>query len=317
MNTAAELTQLIKREVSLPALASDHTTLKRVGRELHGPCPMCGGEDRFTIHADRVGWLCRGCAPRGGDVVGLAMALYRTDWKGAVARLGYDERDLGRPPRPTRPVAAPAEPAPWEAPDWQKQTLELVEAAEALLPGSDGERYLARRAIDLETARLYRLGWTASARAVVIPWIGGGGRVTALKKRFLEAADPKKRFIQAKGSRQLLFGAHRYRARRAVLVEGEFNCISLAVALPEHDVLSPGGEANVRVWESAFEQLDVALVWVDEPARAAKLRDLPGGSRPRYLCSPRENGAKLDANDVARVHGIGALRAVAIGRLGG
>jgi hypothetical protein len=37
--------------------------LRKVGAtEFAGPCPMCGGEDRFHVCTRRNKWLCRGCA---------------------------------------------------------------------------------------------------------------------------------------------------------------------------------------------------------------------------------------------------------------
>ena len=38
--------------------------------EYHGPCPFCGGKDRFVIYTDREypswNWFCRQCSPDGG-----------------------------------------------------------------------------------------------------------------------------------------------------------------------------------------------------------------------------------------------------------
>jgi hypothetical protein len=42
--------------------------LRRVGSELCGPCPVCGGRDRFAVHLKRQVWNCRGCC-LGGDVI--------------------------------------------------------------------------------------------------------------------------------------------------------------------------------------------------------------------------------------------------------
>ncbi len=49
----------------------------RVGaREHSGPCPACGGRDRFSINARKQVFNCRGCNAAGGDGIGL-MALVR------------------------------------------------------------------------------------------------------------------------------------------------------------------------------------------------------------------------------------------------
>ncbi|MBZ0307011.1 MAG: hypothetical protein K8I82_13155, partial [Anaerolineae bacterium] len=50
------------------------TILKRVastnGGEYHGPCPFCGGKDRFIVQPDQPcggRWSCRHCSPRWQD----------------------------------------------------------------------------------------------------------------------------------------------------------------------------------------------------------------------------------------------------------
>lgn len=45
-------------------------TLARAGAELVGPCPVCGGTDRFAIHTAKNVWQCRKCGV-GGDVIFL------------------------------------------------------------------------------------------------------------------------------------------------------------------------------------------------------------------------------------------------------
>ena len=51
------------RAVSVLEIAEDHgAKLKKSGRERVGPCPVCGGVDRFAIRPDKNIWNCRGCA---------------------------------------------------------------------------------------------------------------------------------------------------------------------------------------------------------------------------------------------------------------
>lgn len=47
--------------------------LKRVGREYTGPCPACGGTDRFSINLQKGVFNCRGA--EGGDVIKMVMHL--------------------------------------------------------------------------------------------------------------------------------------------------------------------------------------------------------------------------------------------------
>jgi hypothetical protein len=83
--------------------------IKLVGRgpERCGPCPVCGGVDRFSINIRKQVWNCRpgkGCG-KGGDVVALVQHIDGCDFKAAIQTLGVEERPLpaARPaPRPTR-----------------------------------------------------------------------------------------------------------------------------------------------------------------------------------------------------------------------
>lgn len=63
--------------------------LRRVGRELIGPCPVCGGCDRFGVNVAKGVWNCRRCQ-RGGDVIGLLQHLDGCDFTEAVQRLAGD-----------------------------------------------------------------------------------------------------------------------------------------------------------------------------------------------------------------------------------
>jgi phage/plasmid primase-like uncharacterized protein len=57
--------------------------LKRQGPELVGPCPVCGGTDRFAIHTRKQCWNCRGCQ-KGGDVISLVQHLDGIEFPAAI-----------------------------------------------------------------------------------------------------------------------------------------------------------------------------------------------------------------------------------------
>jgi hypothetical protein len=59
----------IARVVDVRALG-----LKRVGAELIGPCPKCGGTDRFSINPGKGVFNCRGCNAA-GDCIALTMLI--------------------------------------------------------------------------------------------------------------------------------------------------------------------------------------------------------------------------------------------------
>jgi phage/plasmid primase-like uncharacterized protein len=60
--------------------------LRRVGVEIVGPCPLCGGSDRFAINRAKQVWNCRGCA-KGGDVIDLVRHLDGSNFNEACETL--------------------------------------------------------------------------------------------------------------------------------------------------------------------------------------------------------------------------------------
>lgn len=65
--------------------------LRRAGAELVGPCPACGGRDRFSIHRAKGIFHCRG-SRAGGDVIALVQYVDACDFLSACEAL------TGRPP---------------------------------------------------------------------------------------------------------------------------------------------------------------------------------------------------------------------------
>jgi hypothetical protein len=61
------------------------------GPERCGPCPKCGGTDRFAINTSKQIWNCRGCQ-RGGDVISLVQLLDGCTFDAAVATLSRQDR---------------------------------------------------------------------------------------------------------------------------------------------------------------------------------------------------------------------------------
>ncbi len=75
----ADLFNLISRDTQLTRKTRD---------EFHGPCPKCGGTDRFTVNVAEGWWFCRQCSPRRGDAPGYLMWLQNLTYPEALARLG-------------------------------------------------------------------------------------------------------------------------------------------------------------------------------------------------------------------------------------
>jgi phage/plasmid primase-like uncharacterized protein len=124
-------------------LASTGHHLKRQGRELVGPCPVCGGTDRFAVNAPKQLWNCRGCA-KGGDLIALVQHIDGIDFMTAietltgntVAQRRVANLRLFSPQTPTDDERRALE---YAGRIWD-QTTEL---------GSDSVAYFANRKIDI------------------------------------------------------------------------------------------------------------------------------------------------------------------------
>ena len=64
--------------------------------ERFGPCPKCGGDDRFSINIVKQVFNCRGCET-GGDVIDLVEHLDGVDFTTACATLTNDPPPKAKP----------------------------------------------------------------------------------------------------------------------------------------------------------------------------------------------------------------------------
>lgn len=168
----------LKSQVDLLALAGRYTSLRRVattgGGEWAGPCPFCGGVDRFHVQPHTPGggrWLCRRCSQgRWRDAIDFGQRLWPgLDFKVVLERLSGGSIPLehrGRKPgahssRQVLPAYAP----PGEA--WQALALRAVEICERNLwapVGAGALAYLRGRGLQDETLRHWRLGYSPGLR---------------------------------------------------------------------------------------------------------------------------------------------------------
>jgi hypothetical protein len=141
-----------------------------------GPCPQCGGKDRFSINVRKQVFLCRGCAAR-GNVIALVRFLDGCGFLEALERLTGERlmkaANVALAQHLDEAEAAPSRPAPaaTDAPrDDDRDARALILARQIafeLRPilGSPGETYLrdARKivtsAIEDVLERTDGVGW--------------------------------------------------------------------------------------------------------------------------------------------------------------
>ena len=146
--------------MNLLDVISPDTTLRKVASthngEFSGPCPKCGGRDRFRVwpYAEPPRFWCRQCG-WAGDAIQYLRDHDGLTFREACTRVGrpLDESPVPKdapPPRPPR-LAEPPSPA-WQARGWG-----LCEAAQTQLWGPKGTAalaYLHQRGLTDDTIRV-------------------------------------------------------------------------------------------------------------------------------------------------------------------
>lgn len=199
----------IKEQTDLRELAKVVTTLRWASRargEMSGPCPKCGGTDRF--HVSKTCFFCRQCFPpvKGQlhDVFVYAKWMYGLEFRAAAAWLsgGVAPSAVGGTKcTPERKQGAPAR-------SWNADRVEKQLKADQLALWDDANTaahsYLLGRGLTPNIWLAFGLGyrhrmglpgtWDASARsysygpqpAIAIPWYVAG-RLVAVRYRFLRS----------------------------------------------------------------------------------------------------------------------------------
>jgi len=151
------------------------------GREFRGPCPVCGGKDRFGVWPDQNGgegsWHCgrsaagcKGCL-KGGDTIEYLRHVRGMSFVGAKEYLGI--KPSNRPsakvpslPRRIKVASVPDDKAhseEVESPElWREKCEKFITACEAaILDRPSALFWLAARGIPEGAVRRYRIGFHA------------------------------------------------------------------------------------------------------------------------------------------------------------
>ena len=101
----------LKTRINILDVVGQDTTFtesaRSYGGTYKGPCPWCGGEDRFHVHPVDGNWWCRQCDRKGSDAIAYWQQRYNCDFATAVKMLkaaaGLDlaaETESPQPPPP-------------------------------------------------------------------------------------------------------------------------------------------------------------------------------------------------------------------------
>lgn len=331
----ASLLDVIGHDVELRKVASTN------GGEWAGPCPFCGGRDRFRVwpSSDRPGYYCRRCERR-GDAIQYVRERHNLSFSEACRELA-----IHRPkPKLAGQIAGPRlkdEEPP--NPKWQEKARAFCAWGEKQLwsqAGIGALTYLReRRGLTDATIRHWHLGYNPTdlwrdpnvwsldggkiwlPNGIVIP-CQVGEVIWNVKVRRPVAGDdlteligpsasglPPAKYLKVRGSKSALFGVSTAADRDVlVITEGEFDAILLWQ--------EAGDLVGVATMGSASDPLGTRWLWeLRHCSRILACFDLDdagehGRSRLEALSARVRVAAPLGAKDLTEMHQRGGdLRA--------
>jgi DNA primase len=173
-------TAALKQRIDLLALLGRDTRLRKVastaGGEWAGPCPFCGGRDRFRVQPFLGVWWCRQCGgQRWGDAIDYLVRRDGVSFVEACRQLGVSESELEAGRLRAEWAERVANRLGLQrandvrladhrevSSDWQGAASLFVERTERTLWSGGGEparAYLRQRGLRDHTWRAWRLGF--------------------------------------------------------------------------------------------------------------------------------------------------------------
>lgn len=114
------------REVDILQAATERgAVLKRAGRYFVGPCPACGGKDRFSVNQAKQLFNCRGAG--GGDVIRLVEHIEGVSFLQAVELLTGEPPPSGKS-KPLSPAEKAAQEERRRKSEWDRKRREQLAA---------------------------------------------------------------------------------------------------------------------------------------------------------------------------------------------
>jgi len=267
------------------------------GGEYQGPCPMCGGTDRFRVwpkEGNAGKWWCRQCGKH-GDAIQFVRDVRGLGYLDACDCLGVDPggdwRDGERKRDPKAEGWTPRNTAP-PCDRWREQAGDFVTRAEDTLARDPARlRWLQKeRGLTAEAVKAARLGWNPKdlylARAtwglagekklclpagLVIPYLTEDGGLLRLKVRRPGKQEPRYVFISGGCTRTWVLPG--VAGSIYVIVESELDGLLLAQEARDITGVVILGSAQARPDTESTARLtaaEVVLVSLDADAAGAK-----------------------------------------------
>jgi DNA primase len=293
-------TETIKAKVNILKFVHGDTKLRKVawtgGGEWAGPCPFCGGKDRFRVqpfHPQGGRYFCRGCGEnRWHDVIDYVMIRDRIDFQEALKRIDPSKIALQQKAEETKVEEI-------NLPQWVEASYEFLALCVDHLWGEEGKRarnYLQWRGLTEESMKHWLLGYNPAnsdgvaeewgiptqekiflPKGIVIPCQDAHG-LHYLKVR-RRSGSPK--YLLLKGGKIWPFGLETYmNTAYGFLFEGEFD-VMLAYQTGFTGVgyaSLPAGQPIRKDYQYYFNGIEDVIVAFDS--------DLEGQKAANKLCKP-------------------------------
>jgi len=310
----------VNKQINLLALAGNDTELKKVsssgGGEWAGPCPFCGGKDRFRLQPDNptgARWLCRGCTDgKWND----SLAYGQKRYPGMKLPELCAKLTITAPAKEEKP-----KPPEIDRPKWVEAVSDFMDLSVPSLWADMGKRareWLHNRGLDDDCLDIWKIGYNPAdrfdnpsdwglhqeekvylPRGIVIQNLDPAG-IHYIKIR-RPAGDPK--YYIVKGSRSWIYGAQTIRDNRiAFLFEAEFDALlAWNTGLAIGTLALPAGQYLKSEWSRFFKPLEYLVIAYDNDKAGNKAAGKLAAQSPCFVkaeCLPM-------GKDLAEYHQTG------------
>lgn len=257
--------------------------LVRTGSELVGPCPICGGRDRFGVNLQSNAFLCRKCEIKGGDQIGLVMQVQNLDFRAALSWLVGDAPVQIDPAERARREAKARAAVEAQERESEKRRQASMKAAAKIWSegrdptGTDVERYLEIRGLPGILPRLTRClrlhpslpymvhedgGWIEIDRrpAMLAAIQAINGRLCCVHRTWLDVSAPKgKAVIRRAGQPALDANGRPLKAKKTL---GSTKGGAIRLITPErYDAMVMGEGIETTLTAAAADAVPGAAYW--------------------------------------------------------
>ncbi len=297
----------VKQRADLLFLSTRDTPLKKVassgGGEYAGPCPFCGGRDRFHVQPHQQRWLCRGCTDgKWKDVIDYVSRRNHLDTHNRLDLVEICRFATGFTPvsiceERFYPVKQPVK-VLRPSQTWQKRAFEFINSCEKTIWMPEAQSaldYLHHRGLNDKTISTWHLGYNPNDSFEQLSkwglddpkdgnrhsvWLPAGIVIPCIVKNEIwyvkvRRFEKESKYVNIKGGHPALFGGDQLVNNDvAVLTEGEFDAMLLWQEVGDIvGIGTLGSSTNIPdmgIWGQALSSPDLLLAAYDSDEAGEK-----------------------------------------------